>query len=270
MVTIGRPSFSARARFLAAAASQVFLLNALMTPGAGQQLASDEARAQKRLEETRALAAVDVAALAKETEKAKKSLAEAKAAFVKYGIEELPTGDKAVFSAQSRVGEALNRRRLRVISTEAKVAEKAAVPDAAKRTVPVAARKKQLTADEFLAQSEKAAAAMKDRKLADMVLSDARKKHAQMKEAEKRQPAAKVRKAAEVPLSRNAASPSAAVPLPFRTETLDYRVAGDFRDVFMFFVAETHRKPYYNFKDISASVGENGMDLAFTLQVNHR
>ena len=237
---------------------------------AGQQLASDETRAQKRLDETRALAAVDVVALAKETEKAKKSLAEAKAAFVKYGIEELPTGDKAVFSAQSRVGEALNRRRLRVISTEAKVAEKAAVPDAAKRTVPVAARKKQLTADEFLAQSEKAAAAMKDRKLADMVLSDARKKHAQMKEAEKRQPAAKVRKAAEVPLSRNAASSSAAVPRPFKTETLDYRVAGDFRDVFMFFVAETHRKPYYNFKDISASVGENGMDLAFTLQVNHR
>ena len=237
---------------------------------AGQQLASDEARAQKRLDETRALAAVDVAALAKETEKAKKSLAEAKAAFVKYGIEELPTGDKAVFSAQSRVGEALNRRRLRVISTEAKVAEKAAVPDAAKRTVPVAARKKQLTADEFLAQSEKAAAAMKDRKLADMVLSDARKKHAQMKEAEKRQPAAKVRKAAEVPLSRNAASSSAAVPLPFKTETLDYRVAGDFRDMFMFFVAETRKKPYYNFKDISASVGENGMDLAFTLQVNHK
>lgn len=237
---------------------------------AGQQLASDETRAQKRLDETRALAAVDVVALAKETEKAKKSLAEAKAAFAKYGIEELPTGDKAVFSAQSRVGEALNRRRLRVISTEAKVAEKAAVPDAAKRTAPVAARKKQLTADEFLAQSEKSAAAMKDRKLADMVLSDARKKHAQMKEAEKRQPAAKVRKAAEVPLSRNAASSSAAVPLPFRTETLDYRVAGDFRDVFMFFVAETHRKPYYNFKDISASVGENGMDLAFILQVNHK
>ena len=258
---------------VAAAAASVFL----PTYGwrdvlqfAGQQLASDETRAQKRLDETRALAAVDVVALAKETEKAKKSLAEAKAAFAKYGIEELPTGDKAVFSAQSRVGEALNRRRLRVISTEAKVAEKAAVPDAAKRTVPVAARKKQLTADEFLAQSEKAAATMKDRKLADMVLSDARKKHAQMKEAEKRQPAAKVRKAAEVPLSRNAASSSAAVPLPFRTETLDYRVAGDFRDVFMFFVAETHRKPYYNFKDISASVGENGMDLAFTLQVNHR
>ena len=40
MVRIGRPCFSARARFLAAAASQVFLLNALMTPGAGQQLAS--------------------------------------------------------------------------------------------------------------------------------------------------------------------------------------------------------------------------------------
>ena len=184
---------------VAAAAASVFL----PTYGwrdvlrfAGQQLASDEARAQKRLEETRALAAVDVAALAKETEKAKKSLAEAKAAFVKYGIEELPTGDKAVFSAQSRVGEALNRRRLRVISTEAKVTGKKATSAAGRERT--------------------------------------------------------------------------SAPLPFKTETLDYRVAGDFRDVFMFFVAETHRKPYYNFKDISASVGENGMDLAFTLQVNHR
>lgn len=236
----------------------------------GRQLAADEARARKRLDETRSLAAVDVTALSKETEMEKKSLAEAKAAFAKYGIEDLPTDDKAVFSAQSRVGEALNRRRLRVISTEAKVAEKSAVPVAARRAAPVAAPKKRLTADEFLAQTEKAAAAMSDRKLADMILSDARKKYTQMKAAEKRQPAAKVRKAAEAPLSRNAASPSAAIPLPFRTETLDYRVAGDFRDVFMFFVAETHRKPYYNFKDISASVGENGMDLAFTLQVNHR
>ena len=262
---------------VAAAAASVFL----PTYGwrdvlqfAGQQLASDEARAQKQLDETRALAAVDVAALAKETEKAKKSLAEAKAAFAKYGIEELPTGDKAVFSAQSRVGEALNRRRLRVISTEARVAEKAAVPDAAKRTVPVAARKKQLTADEFLAQSEKAAAAMKDRKLADMVLSDARKKHAQMKEAEKKVDVAAAKQALRKPASEMATSAAGrertSSSLPFKTETLDYRVAGDFRDVFMFFVAETHRKPYYNFKDISASVGENGMDLAFTLQVNHR
>ena len=247
---------------VAAAAASVFL----PTYGwrdvlqfAGQQLASDEARAQKQLDETRALAAVDVAALAKETEKAKK---------------ELPTGDKAVFSAQSRVGEALNRRRLRVISTEARVAEKAAVPDAAKRTVPVAARKKQLTADEFLAQSEKAAAAMKDRKLADMVLSDARKKHAQMKEAEKKVDVAAAKQALRKPASEMATSAAGrertSSSLPFKTETLDYRVAGDFRDVFMFFVAETHRKPYYNFKDISASVGENGMDLAFTLQVNHR
>jgi len=187
------------AAVVAAAAASVFL----PTYGwrdvlrfAGQQLASDEARAQKQLDETRALAAVDVAALAKETEKAKKSLSEAKAAFAKYGIEELPTGDKAVFSAQSRVGEALNRRRLRVISTEAKVTGKKATSAAGRERT--------------------------------------------------------------------------SAPLLFKTETLDYRVAGDFRDVFMFFVAETHRKPYYNFKDISASAGENGMDLAFTLQVNHR
>ena len=236
----------------------------------GRQLASDEARAQKRLDDTRSLAAVDVAALAKETEKAKKALAEAKDAFAKYGIEELPTDEKAVFSAQSRVGEALNRRRLRVISTEAKVAEKTAAPAAAKRAVPVAVPKRRLTADEFLSQSEKAAVAMSDRKLADMILSDARKKYAQMKAAEKRQPAATVRKTTEAPLPRNTASSAASASLPFKTETLDYRVAGDFRDVFMFFVTETHKKPYYNFKDISVSAGENGMDLAFTLQVNHK
>ena len=85
--------------------------------------------------------------------------------------------------------------------------------------------------------------------------------------------------AARVPLPRNVASPrgsgalaasSASASLPFKTETLEYRVAGDFRDMFLFFVAETHRKPYYNYKDISASVGESGMDLSFTLQVNHR
>ena len=262
---------------VAAAAASVFL----PTYGwrdvlqfAGRQLASDEARAQERLEETRALAAVDVAALAKETEKAKDALAEARAAFAKYGIEELPTDDKAVFSAQSSVGEALNRRRLRVISTEAKVSEKAAVHAAAKRTVPVAAPKKPLTADEFLAQSEKAATTMKDRKLADMVLSDARKKYAQMKEAEKKADVAAAKQDLRMSTSERTTSAAtderASSSLPFKTETLDYRVAGDFRDVFMFFVAETHQKPYYNFKDISASVGENGMDLAFTLQVNHR
>ena len=162
----------------------------------GRQLAADEERARKKFDETKELAQVAVAPLAKETEAAKKSLAEAKAAFAKYGIEELPTDDKAVFSAQSRVGEALNRRRLRVISTEAKVAGK---------KVTSAATHKRTSA-----------------------------------------------------------------PRPFKTETLEYRVAGDFRDMFLFFVAETHRKPYYNYKDISASVGESGMDLAFTLQVNHR
>ena len=262
---------------VAAAAASVFL----PTYGwrdvlqfAGRQLASDEARAQERLEETRALAAVDVAALAKDTEKAKKSLSEAQAAFAKYGIEKLPMDDKAVFSAQSRVNEALNRRRLRVVSTEAKVMETPAAAKPTTRKPPVrSVPKKPQTPEEYLANAERAAAAMKDKKVAEMILADARKKAAQMKASEK-----KSGEATGMPIPRNAtsrgsgtpaASPSTSVPLPFKTETLDYRVAGDFRDVFMFFVAETHKKPYYNFKDISASVGESGMDLAFTLQVNH-
>ena len=95
-----------------------------------------------------------------------------------------------------------------------------------------------------------------------------------MKEAETKADAAVAKQALRRPASERATSVAThertSSSLPFKTETLGYRVAGDFRDVFMFFVAETHRKPYYNFKDISASVGENGMDLAFTLQVNHR
>ena len=263
---------------VAAAAASVFL----PTYGwrdvlqfAGRQLAADEERAQKRLDDTRTLAAVDVKAVAREREKAKAAMMAAKDAFATYGFEGMPTDDKAVFSAQSRVNEALSRHRLRVVSTEAKVVETPAAAKPATRKAPVrSASKKPQTPEEYLANAERAAAAMKDKQVAEMILADARKKATQMKEAEK-----KTGKATGMPLPRNAttrgsstltASSPVPVPLPFKTETLEYRVAGDFRDVFMFFVAETHRKPYYNFKDISASVGENGMDLAFTLQVNHR
>ncbi len=61
------------------------------------------------------------------------------------------------------------------------------------------------------------------------------------------------------------------VVAPFKTAEIDYRASGDFRDIFMFFVGETHVRANYAFKDISAvSRGDEGMDLAFTLEVRHR
>lgn len=50
-----------------------------------------------------------------------------------------------------------------------------------------------------------------------------------------------------------------------------YRAAGDFRDIFMFLVGETHVRANYAFKDISARKNAGGdMDLSFQLQVHHK
>ena len=111
-----------------------------------------------------------------------------------------------------------------------------------------------MTAEEILANAERAASKMKDKQLASMIREDARKKAAALRSGESTQAAV-------------AAAPTSSA---FQTATLDYKVAGDFRDIFMFFVGETHRKPYYTFKDISVERGENDMALSFQLQVNHQ
>ncbi len=56
----------------------------------------------------------------------------------------------------------------------------------------------------------------------------------------------------------------------FKTSEIEYKATGDFRDIFMFLVEQTHRKPNYALKDIAVRRGEDGMDLSFTLRVMHR
>ena len=170
-------------------------------------LATREKRTQAKLQETRGLCAIDREALNRQTDAAKSATAKAKADFARYGMEELPSGVKAVFAAQSRVGEALNSRKLRIVSTEAKVGERpAATPQPARSAASASVVKRQTTA----------------------------------------------------------------VNHGFKIDTLDYKVVGDFRNMFMFFVAETYKKPNYSFRDIAVSVGETGMDLSFALQVCYR
>lgn len=154
-------------------------------------LAARERSLQGRLQEEKRVCAIDQEDLKKQTDKARAETAQAKAAFAAYGMEELPTGDTAVFTAQSRINEALSRRKLRVVSSGAKVQEKSA-----------------------------------------------------------------------------AAKPVARVP--FKMKTLDYKVTGDFRDMFMFFVSETHKKPNYCFKNISVTGDPEGMNLSFVLQVCYK
>ncbi len=56
----------------------------------------------------------------------------------------------------------------------------------------------------------------------------------------------------------------------FKASEIEYKAVGDFRDIFMFLVEQTHRKPNYALKDIAVRRGDGGMDFSFTLRVLHR
>ncbi len=235
-------------------------------------LAAVEKGQMGRLAEVRSLAALDVSAIDAQTAKAKRELSSVKAEFAKLGIEELPADDSAVFSAQSRIADALNKRNLRIVSTEAKVAEitPRAVPASAVKTVEP---QKKLTVAEYRRQLEASAAEMKDEKMRNMMLADGRRILAKLEAEEKKAGASAGRRPSAPPVGQKpgVVTSSSSAKLPFKTETIDYNVVGDFKNIFMFFVAETHKKPSYNFKDISVVRSEGGkMDLSFVLQVNHR
>ena len=187
--------------------------------------------------------------------------------FAAYGFEAVPQGGDAVFAAQSRVSGALAKRRIRIVSSEASVKREPVV-------VPVKPPednrhpKKTVTAAEFKRQTEQAAAKIKDKKLRETFLSDARRKLAQMEAEEKK--AGGSRSSATADAQKRV--PPAFVAKPsFKTAEIDYKASGDFRDIFMFFVGETHVRANYAFKDIAVTAHDgDAMDLSFTLLVNHR
>ena len=79
------------------------------------------------------------------------------------------------------------------------------------------------------------------------------------------------KRAAKTPAAAAAKPKAAPARLPFKTEEMEYAVAGNFRDIFLFFVGETFKKPPYHFKDIAVTRSDTGtLRLSFTLQANYR
>ncbi len=153
-----------------------------------------ERKAEERLAKLMALDEAEADAAHRQAEEAKRAREQACAEFASYGVERMPEGENSVFEAQGRVGAALAKRGLRIVSNDASLKSRDGKP------------KKKVSSKE-----------------------------------------------------------------PFSTAETEYRAVGDFRDVFMFFVGETHVRANYSFRDISARHNDGGsMDLAFTLQVFYR
>lgn len=221
----------------------------------------------ERLAELEALREGEAIQAQQQADETRNMVEKSKEDFAAYGFEAVPQGGDAVFAAQSRVSGALAKRRIRIVSSEASVKREPVV-------VPVKPPednrhpKKTVTAAEFKRQTEQAAAKIKDKKLRETFLSDARRKLAQMEAEEKK--AGGSRSSATADAQKRV--PPAFVAKPsFKTAEIDYKASGDFRDIFMFFVGETHVRANYAFKDIAVTA-RNGdaMDLSFTMLVNHR
>lgn len=221
----------------------------------------------ERLAELEALREGEAIQAQQQADETRNMVEKSKENFAAYGFEAVPQGGDAVFAAQSRVSGALAKRRIRIVSSEASVKREPVV-------VPVKPPednrhpKKTVTAAEFKRQTEQAAAKIKDKKLRETFLSDARRKLAQMEAEEKK--AGGSRSSATADAQKRV--PPAFVAKPsFKTAEIDYKASGDFRDIFMFFVGETHVRANYAFKDIAVTARDgDAMDLSFTLLVNHR
>ena len=221
----------------------------------------------ERLAELEALREGEAIQAQQQADKTRNMVEKSKEDFAAYGFEAVPQGGDAVFAAQSRVSGALAKRRIRIVSSEASVKREPVV-------VPVKPPednrhpKKTVTAAEFKRQTEQAAAKIKDKKLRETFLSDARRKLAQMEAEEKKAGGSRSSATAD---AQKRVPPAFDAKPSFKTAEIDYKASGDFRDIFMFFVGETHVRANYAFKDIAVTARDgDAMDLSFTLLVNHR
>ena len=221
----------------------------------------------ERLSMLRGLGEDDADLPSAQAKKLRDRIANEKARFASFGFEELPSGEEAVFAAQRRINETLARHRISIVSSEAKIAEPSRTVPAATASKPQA-EKKPVTAAEFRRDIEAAAAGMKDRALREVFLADARRKLSAMEEAERNAGASRPVAASHQP---PAGGRGKANLTPFKSSLLAYSATGDFRDMFMFLVEETHKKPNYALKDIAVRCGDGGsMSLDFTLEVHRR
>ena len=222
------------------------------------------ARMARHLETLRALPPGGPEALDRQSAALKTRLAALRQEVDAAGFAPIPEGAESVLATKNAVERALSARNLRVLSSSFVAVDEPAAraPGAAKPARPA---DKPLSAESYAREVQRAAAKLPDNMRADF-MRDAQRKIAQLKAAEAR--------AAKRAAVRPAAAPApkaAPARLPFRTEEMAYVAEGDFRDIFLFFVGETFRKPSYHFKDIAVTrPAEGPLRLTFTLQANYR
>lgn len=233
-------------------------------------------QAQATLDGLKALDATEALAADKATADIKARTKKLKRDFAAYGLDPIPVGDEAVFAAQSRISEALSKHHVRIVSNDASVAMAAgatALSDAVNAPPSDSSKaiaQPQMSAAEYRRQVEAQASKMSDRAMREMFMADARRQIARLEQAEKNA-AAKAAKTATLPKSPERRLSRPSVAPQFRTSEIGYKVTGDFRDVFLFLVGETHRKSNEAFRDIVVRRGEDGgMDVSFTLRVMHK
>lgn len=233
-------------------------------------------QAQATLDGLKALDATEALAADKATADIKTRTKKLKRDFAAYGLDPIPVGDEAVFAAQSRISEALSKHHVRIVSNDASVAMAAgatALSDAVNAPPSDSSKaiaQPQMSAAEYRRQVEAQASKMSDRAMREMFMADARRQIARLEQAEKNA-AAKAAKTATLPKSPERRLSRPSVAPQFRTSEIGYKVTGDFRDVFLFLVGETHRKSNEAFRDIVVRRGEDGgMDVSFTLRVMHK
>ena len=225
------------------------------------------ARMARHLETLRALLPEGPATLDRQTAALRTRLEALRQEVGKAGFAPIPEGAESTLATKNAVERALAARNLRVLSSAfAAVDAPAARAGGAASSAARPASAKILTAEAYARETQRAAAKLQGDLKADF-LRDAQRKIAQLKAAEAR--AAK--RAAKRPAAAAAQPKAAPARLPFKTEEMAYAVAGDFRDVFLFFVGETFKKPPYHFKDIAVTrPAEGPLRLTFTLQANYR
>ena len=216
------------------------------------------ARMAAHLEALRALLPEGPETLDTQTASLKTRLEALRQEVVDAGFAPIPEGADAVLATKNAVEQAMAARGLRVLSSAF-----AAAPEPTARGKASA---QPVSADAYAREVQRAAAKM-PANMRDDFLRDAQRKIAQLKAAEAR--AAK--RAAKTPAAAAAKPKAAPARLPFKTEEMEYAVAGNFRDIFLFFVGETFKKPPYHFKDIAVTRSDTGtLRLSFTLQANYR
>jgi hypothetical protein len=223
-------------------------------------------RQQAHLEELRLLSEDQVAALNLQIDEANKRLERLRAGIRASGMQPVPEGTQSLLAVKNAIDGALAENRLRVINSEIRVPVPApaaggpaapAAPDAARQPAQTPAR-----------SYEEAIRSIRDPKLREMALAEERRRRKGAAPAPAQAPSGPAARGAK---PAPASPPPPDVALPFKTQDVNYTVEGEYKNMFLFLVGQSFKKPSYHLRNIAVSrVPEGGMRMTFVAQVNYR